>query len=76
MLASSPCTVKSDGERRGWTGVLLKALWGLSFLWLVVSVYEARQGHGLLVIVLLWAFAFTMMAQRGLNYQRVRRRLK
>lgn len=56
--------------------MMLKALWGLSFLWLAVSAYQAYQGRDLIVIVLLWGFALTMMTQRLLSYQRIRRRLK
>lgn len=55
---------------------MLKALWGLSFLWLAVSAYQAYQGRDLLVIVLLWAFALTMMVHRLLSYRRIRRKLE
>jgi hypothetical protein len=53
--------------------MILKGLWGLSFLWLGISAY---QGRDLLVIILLWAFALTMMAHRVLSYQHVRRNIK
>jgi hypothetical protein len=56
--------------------MILKGLWGLSFLWLGVSAYQAYQGREFIVIMLLWAFALTMMAHKLLSYQHVRRNLK
>ncbi len=56
--------------------MVLKGLWSLSFLWLGLAAYQAQAGHGVTMILLLWAFALTMMAQRLLSYQRVWRNVK
>jgi hypothetical protein len=55
--------------------MLLKALWGLSFLFLGVAAYQAQVGHDIITFFLLWAFALTMMTHRMLSYRRVRRNL-
>jgi hypothetical protein len=55
--------------------MILKGLWGLSFLCLGVAAYQAQVGHDIITFFLLWAFALTMMAHRGLSYQRVRQNL-
>jgi hypothetical protein len=52
--------------------MILKGLWGLSFLCLGFAAYQAQVGHDLTTFFLLWAFALTMMAHRLLSYRRIR----
>jgi uncharacterized membrane protein len=64
-----------EAREKSVEAMLLKGLRGLSFLWLGVSVYQAYQGHELTMLVLLWVFALTMMAQKLLSYQCLRKNL-
>jgi hypothetical protein len=55
--------------------MLLKALWGLSFVCLGVAAYEAQVGHDIVTFFLLWAFALTMMTHRWIRFRRIQQRI-